>query len=415
MRRRAVVLFAALLALTSPALVAALIDYDRQPVSRITDPLLRSILTEMDGTLATLESTVNTFAPAAGTLEGDQLKLNGSTSGTLTIRPGAITTSHTLTMPSAQGAANTFLKNSGSGTLTWNPLFATVNTWSAAQHHIGAFNRVSIDPDAADHAFYVGDPTGVTRYVGFDVANGYWDVSAGFRFWPSGALGTGSNILFQSAALTADRTVTYPNSSGTVTLLAATQTMSAKTLTSGSISVSSGATNVQLQDAAATTKRMSFDLSGMTAAVTNVLKVLGSAARTFTVPNLTGQFVLVGDDPPAVAAGALGKVDLTAQAAAIGSTNLTNGAAAGLYRVSYSIATTTADVTAGTIQFQANYTDVIGATNQPGAALVLTATGRDRGTFVVQLSSGELSYQTNLVGIIGTAAYAIYVRVEFLG
>jgi hypothetical protein len=48
------------------------------------------------------------------------LKLNGSTSGTLTVQPAATTTSHTLTFPSAQGAANSYLKNDGSGGLSWS-------------------------------------------------------------------------------------------------------------------------------------------------------------------------------------------------------------------------------------------------------------------------------------------------------
>ena len=139
------------------------------------------------------------------------------------------------------------------------------------------------------------------------------------------------------------------------------------------------------------------------------------ADRTQLLQDINATFVMVGDDPPAVASRALGKVDSTAQAAAIGSTNLSSSAPVAMYRVSYQIATTTSDVTAGTIQFQINYTDVIGATNQTGAALALTATGRDRGTFVVQLSSGELSYQTNLVGIIGSARYSLHVRVELLG
>lgn len=148
-----------------------------------------------------------------------------------------------------------------------------------------------------------------------------------------------------------------------------------------------------------------------------VKQTVGSlgANRTVTWPDLTGRPVVVGDDAPAVAAGALGKVDLTAQVATIGATNLTNGAAAGLYRVSYAIETTTGDGAAGTIQFQINYTDTIGATIQTGATLALTGTGRDLGSFVTQLASGEISYQTNLGGIFGTSQYAVYARVEALG
>lgn len=154
---------------------------------------------------------------------------------------------------------------------------------------------------------------------------------------------------------------------------------------------------------------------------TQVTKIRAAASltadRTVIVPNCTGQLPIVGDDPPAVAAGAMGKVDSTGLAAAVGATNLTNGALAGLYEVSYHLVVTTLDATAGTIQFQVNYTDVFGATNQVGAAVVLTATGgRDYGVKVIQLTSGELSYQTNLVTVGGGAErYALYVRVKYLG
>ena len=47
------------------------------------------------------------------------IALSGSTSGTLTVQAAATTTSYTLTLPDAQGAADTYLKNDGTGTLTW--------------------------------------------------------------------------------------------------------------------------------------------------------------------------------------------------------------------------------------------------------------------------------------------------------
>lgn len=45
--------------------------------------------------------------------------LNGSISGALTHQTAATTTSYTLTWPSGQGASSTFLKNDGSGGLSW--------------------------------------------------------------------------------------------------------------------------------------------------------------------------------------------------------------------------------------------------------------------------------------------------------
>lgn len=46
-------------------------------------------------------------------------KLRGSTSGTLTMGTAATTTDYSILMPSAQGAANTVLRNDGSGNLSW--------------------------------------------------------------------------------------------------------------------------------------------------------------------------------------------------------------------------------------------------------------------------------------------------------
>lgn len=140
-----------------------------------------------------------------------------------------------------------------------------------------------------------------------------------------------------------------------------------------------------------------------------------TTARAQSPLDCDGALGLVGNGADGPAAGGIGKVNRTAQSAAVGATNLTNATPSGYYLVHYTIEDTTADVTAGTIQFQINYTDDVGATTQTGAALALTATGRDRGSFQVYLASGNITYQTNLVGIIGTARYALRARCVFLG
>jgi hypothetical protein len=48
------------------------------------------------------------------------LSMAGATSGSLTVKPAATTTSYTITMPGAQGSADSYLKNDGSGTLSWS-------------------------------------------------------------------------------------------------------------------------------------------------------------------------------------------------------------------------------------------------------------------------------------------------------
>lgn len=60
-----------------------------------------------------------------GPVDMKTLQLNGSTSGILSINASAVTTSHTLTMPAAQGAASTVLTNNGSGVLSWAAAIVT--------------------------------------------------------------------------------------------------------------------------------------------------------------------------------------------------------------------------------------------------------------------------------------------------
>jgi hypothetical protein len=56
---------------------------------------------------------------ASGETSLDGLNLDGSTSGFIKMQAAATTTSYTVKMPAAQGAASTFLQNDGSGNLLW--------------------------------------------------------------------------------------------------------------------------------------------------------------------------------------------------------------------------------------------------------------------------------------------------------
>jgi len=135
-----------------------------------------------------------------------------------------------------------------------------------------------------------------------------------------------------------------------------------------------------------------------------------------TLLNAVGSIPVVGNDDPAVASKALGKVDKTAIAAAIASTNLTNGGLAGMYLLDWTLLVTTADATAGTFQLSVAYTDTLGATTQTsGVATVLTATSRARGEMVIQLASGEIAYTGVLTGAFNNARAALYIRLMYLG
>ncbi len=105
-------------------------------------------------------------------------------------------------------------------------------------------------------------------------------------------------------------------------------------------------------------------------------------------------------------------IALTAQTTTIGPTTIAS--AGSQFRFSYTLLDTSTDATAGTIQLTVNYTDDQGATSQTGASISLAAATRDRGSFVIQRASGNVTYTVTLTGLIGTAQYALYATLERL-
>lgn len=64
-------------------------------------------------------NTNNTLAIQAAAAQ-PTISLTGSTSGTISIQPSAITTSYGIVLPSSQGIASSILTNDGAGNLTWS-------------------------------------------------------------------------------------------------------------------------------------------------------------------------------------------------------------------------------------------------------------------------------------------------------
>ena len=186
---------------------------------------------------------------------------------------------------------------------------------------------------------------------------------------------------------------------------------------SGQPNVSVTTAGVQLDQAAATPLYVRWFDSGALAAVTLYAEAGFTGDATHRLAkDIGGRLVVVGNDAPAVAAGSLGKVDLTAQVANIAATALSNTPPAGMYEVEVYILTTTADVTAGTLAVAIGYTDNVGATSQTAiAAHALTATGRSTGRAIVRVASGDVTYSVTVTGIYGTSAFAVYARVVSLG
>jgi hypothetical protein len=209
------------------------------------------------------------------------------------------------------------------------------------------------------------------------------------QFQMQGAIPAGGNVL------------AFPNTAGTLLNSTNSTTVGAKTLTVTNIVRCNTATGVTFQDNSTTTKQMRFDLSGITAANTRNQKWL----------DLTGVVPTVGKTGTAAASGTLAGIDtVNTTPATVAATNLTNTAAAGMYKVIYEMCVTTADGTAGTLGLTIAWTDDLGATSQIPAAMALTATGRATGDYVCYLASGNITYALALTGIAATSKYYLRIR-----
>lgn len=205
-----------------------------------------------------------------------------------------------------------------------------------------------------------------------------------------------------ASGLSSDITLNLPTTTTQLIGTAETASLSNKTLAASCV-ITCSASGVTF---GSSTKGFRFDVTAIPSSTTRLLEM----------QNLLGTIPIVGNDAPAVASGALGKVDLTAQTADIATTNLSSTPPAGLYMVEAYLLCTTADAAAGTLTVTIGWTDTVGATTStPITAFPLTATGRTTGRQLVQVASGDISYAVAVTGAYGTSAYAVYVRVLSLG
>jgi len=414
-----------------------------------------------------------------GYLESQRLNLTGTTSGTVTLSGGTSPTSHTYVVPTAQGGASTVLTNDGSGNLSWaSATVDTARTWSTLQKFKDTAFLVGDDGDITKAAIFSlgGATTGKTltlasshtldRTLTFPNVTGtlstienaetisgtrnhtaqitYNHQTSAVPFVINTVPGDGAPLsdaasamrfvdtvsgfaldlqVTSGAGMTANKTMFFPDGSGEIVLSGAVQNLGSKTiLTSSTLTSTTASSGVAFTDSTTSTKKLRFVLSGSVG--NNSVTLTNTAARNYGLGNLSGNLPVIGDDPPAVASGALGKVDLTGQTAGIGSTNLSNTPPAGLYRVDvYAACTTVSGSGAPTLDVNLAWTDVVGATNvnvtaEDGGAtafpLPLSATGRSRATVFMQVASGNIAYSTTINAASGSPQYALYIRVTYL-
>lgn len=217
-------------------------------------------------------------------------------------------------------------------------------------------------------------------------------------------------VSLDAPTLTGNHSAHFPDATGTVALLEAAQDW----------------TGVQtFTDAAAVNYPVTISLTDTALGNLNILSVYDSTStnrfilamkqsfndgRVQTFQDANGTIALVETSSTIAAA-----INATGQTANITSTD--TGVATGkFYRVSYTLAATTADVTAGAVSASFAYTDESGSTTTTSATVPLTTLGnRATGSFVTFLNSGTLNYSTSHTGIFGTAQYSLRIRVESLG
>jgi hypothetical protein len=201
---------------------------------------------------------------------------------------------------------------------------------------------------------------------------------------------TANALTVDVSGLTAARTATWPNAAGTVTLLGNTATGT------GSVALAASPT-----------------FTGTPAAPT-------ASTGTSTTQVATTAFVQAAIAPGRPVAAVVTTVSLTNQGADIASTNFTGANVAGLYRVSYQLIGTTADLSAGGVSVAIAWTNDGGAATMANStnestSITLTAIGSGStaaGSVFVQLASGSISYSTSHTGLFGSAKYALYMAVE---
>lgn len=216
--------------------------------------------------------------------------------------------------------------------------------------------------------------------------------------------GTGNSGIIDFQSIGVSQTYTLPPAGGVLLTQAATATLEA-TFTY-KMNTSTGG----FVDAAGSTKKMRFDLTGITAGGTRNIKWFDIAGSPVISGNTTSS------------SGVLGASSLTAQTGSVGSTTLLTGttATAGVYQVMAYIKTTTAG-TGGTVKATVAWND--GASQSMDIPLVTTAgvagtvslttlNAFGQGSVVVYAAASQnITFTTTVAGATGSPQYSIYVRI----
>jgi hypothetical protein len=205
-----------------------------------------------------------------------------ATAATLTIADGkTLTASNTLTLVGTDSTTFTFPATSNTvftSTLSTNNVDAANAVWAASSSLIlegssadTSETTLTLVNPTADRTITIPDATGtiILSAAAIDAANGIWG-GTGTLIW-EGATANASETTLAGTDPTADRTITIPDATGTITVA---QASTATALTADNQAVTPGsATRIQLSSNDATATNRTFTLSA-TGAITGQIYIL---------------------------------------------------------------------------------------------------------------------------------------------
>jgi hypothetical protein len=184
----------------------------------------------------------NTAPPTNGILIAGDIKMNGSSSGSITIDAGASPTAYTLTLPSSAGTNNFALTTNGSGTTSWSAIVNSIT---------GTANQVIASSATGDVTLSLPQSIG------------------------TGSTPTFANLILSSLASSSTSNVVYYNSgTGALTY----ETLSAGTYLDGTFRIS---------NTSDTTKKLAFDVSNVSTGTVRTMTIVNNPIYTTALVNST--------------------------------------------------------------------------------------------------------------------------------
>lgn len=304
----------------------------------------------------TISGTSSLTLGTAATTVGSIVLQNATNANTLTIQSGVTSASYSVTLPTAQGGANTYLKNDGTGVLSWASAGGVAGSDTQVQYNDGG-------SQAGDADFTWNKTTNILNTSGGYAIGGTTILTYAIYSGPSYAISLGNNTINAAHQLILDPYGSQSPAAQHVTIVGSRNGAGVF----GSVSLGSYAGQGTTMGGQATA------LGFFTAATFGSSIALGSCAVT----TKANQLVIGGDGSP-----------------------YTGGSSVGISEVVIGNGVTNATATSVTIQPTSGT-----GTNNAGGSLTL-AGGKGTGT----AAGGTYKSQTSVKGSSGTTLQSLTDR-----